>query len=255
MKQKLFYLKFKKSLFFILFFTIIFSFENLWAKQKVKYQAYFDQCPSRTAGTLILNLIKTFENDLSLGNLKKRLLNEKLLEKHFVSDYQIDFDPTKKFLKFKLECPTPLMKVQVYKKNSSESYDAILVENGQLFDPTYEVLLKAEKKLIQDLPYLALPVKELKKERQVYMAQIINDIPITFRQKLSEIIINNAEELTIILSVDGNPSSVFLGDQDWEEKIKKLQRIVNFMKEKKKVPTIINLTNSDKVVVKFNGKF
>ncbi len=223
-------------------------------KQKIKYQTTFGQCPSRSAGTLVLQLIKTFEEERSLGKIKDRLVKEKLLERHFISDYQINFDPLRGFLKFNFQCPTPLMKVQIYKKNGLDGYEAILVGNGKLFDPTYEVLLRAEKKLRQPLPYLAIPVGEMDVETQVRIAKIVREIPSLFRQKLSEVILNEKQELTIILSIKGSPSSVFLGDQNWEEKMGKLQRVVKFMQAKQKVPAIINFTNSEKVVVKFNGK-
>ena len=47
------------------------------------------------------------------------------------------------------------MKVQIYKDNGDEYYTAILVDNGKLVDPTYEVLLRTEKKLKKKLPSMA----------------------------------------------------------------------------------------------------
>ena len=61
--------------------------------------------------------------------------------------------------------------------------------------------------------------------------------------------------LTIILSLDGNPSSAFLGDDEWTLKAVKLQKILKFLGAKEKTPSVINLTNSKKVVVKFNDRF
>jgi hypothetical protein len=42
-----------------------------------------------------------------------------------------------------------------------------------------------------------------------------------------------------------------MGLDEWEEKVAKLDKIVNYMELKEKIPAVINLTNSKKVVVKF----
>ncbi|MDC1173862.1 cell division protein FtsQ/DivIB [Bacteriovoracaceae bacterium] len=144
------------------------------------------------------------------------------------------------------------MKVQIYKENGLDSYEAILVDNGELFDPTYEVLLRTEKKLKGQLPYFALPVGEIDKNIQKEVSHIVKKMSKNFRKKISEVILNDNKDLTIILSINGGPSSVFIGKEDWDEKVEKLKKIVSYMESKKKMPAIINLTNSKKVVVKFN---
>ena len=224
-------------------------------KKEVNYRTSFGSCPSRTAGTLALRLIKVFEETGSLKNVKQSIVEEKLDEKHFISSYKIHFDPLKRQLNFKFECPEPLMKVQIYKENGIDSYEAILVENGKLYDPTYEVLLQSEKKLNYPLPYLALPVGEMEEEIQGEITRVIRSLPLKFRKKISEVILNEKNDLTVILSLKGNPSSVFLGKANWSEKVRKLQKIVVFMESRRKIPAIINLTNAKKVVVKFNDKF
>ena len=243
----------------ILFFVFLFQ-DGLTSqaplrKEQVKYRTHFGSCPSRAVGTLALKLIKVFEKKQSLREVKKVIVEEKLKEKHFLGSYKVNYSPLKKYLEFKFDCPKPLMKVQIYKKNGLDSYEAILVENGQLFDPTYEVLLRAEKKLKRELPFLALPVGDLDKDVQADITELIKDMGSKFRRKLSEVILDEKGELTVILSLQGNPSSVFLGDKKWLSKAKKLKRIVSYMEKKRRIPAIINLTNSDKVVVKFNGKF
>ena len=90
---------------------------------------------------------------------------------------------------------------------------------------------------------------------QKEITSIVNGMSESFRDRLSEVILNEKKELTIILSVRNNPSSVFLGNDLWDKKVTKLKKIVKYMEAKKKMPAIINLTNSEKVVVKFNGKF
>ena len=224
------------------------------AKQKkIKYRTNFGSCPSRSAGQMTLKLIKTFEETGSLKKVKEEIINQSMPERHFISDYKISYDPLKNMLRFDMNCPTPLMKVQIYKDNGVDSYEAILVESGELFDPTYEVLLRTEKKLSTNLPYLAIPVGDLAKETQDQITRVVNGMDEKFRRKISEIILNDKGELTVILSLRGNPSSVFMGKDEWIKKTQKLKKIVSYMESNKKIPAIINLTNSKKVVVKFNS--
>ncbi len=56
-------------------------------KEKVKYRSSFGYCPSRTAGTLTLKLVKTFEENRSLKAVKEKIINDNLLDEHFISDY------------------------------------------------------------------------------------------------------------------------------------------------------------------------
>lgn len=223
--------------------------------EELSYRSNLGKCPTRPAGTMALQVVKTFEQSNSLRDVKLRILNEKWADKYFVSDYKITYDPFSKVLDLNFNCPEPLMKVQIYKNNGTESYEAILVDNGQLFDPTYEALLRSEKKLTHDLPYLALPVGEMEDKVQADVTTLVKEMRPSLRLKLSEIILNDNKELTIILSVNGHPSSVFLGPDEWGEKMVKLDKIVNYMELKEKIPAIINLTNSKKVVVKFKDKF
>lgn len=227
-------------------------YSSVKSKNKVKYRTFFGKCPSRSAGTLTIKLIKIFEDQMSLKAIKQEMIDEKLDEKHFISNYKIKYDPLKNFLVISFECPEPLMKVQVFKDGGEETYNAILVENGELFDPTYEVLLRNERKLKKDLPYLALPVKEMDKKIQHDIAFLVNSFKRSVKNMLSEVILNDNLELTIIMSIKGKPTSVFVGKDEWKQKLKKLEQIVTYMHSKNKIPAIINLTNTKKVVVKFN---
>ncbi len=102
---------------------------------------------------------------------------------------------------------------------------------------------------------MALPVNDMEQKIQKDITGIIREMRPQLRKKLSEVIINDNKELTIILSVSGYPSSVFMGLDEWAEKMTKLDKIVNYMELKEKIPAVINLTNSKKVVVKFKDKF
>jgi len=90
------------------------------------------------------------------------------------------------------------------------------------------------------------------KDIQQRITKIISNLDLVFRKNLSEVIVNDSSELTMILSLKGQPSSVFLGADEWDLKVEKLTKIVGYMSKGKKIPTIINLTNPKKVVVKFN---
>lgn len=220
--------------------------------QELRYRTSFGHCPSRVAGTLALTLISEFEESNSLKEMKRKITRDRLDEKHFISTYKIDFDPLDRQLTFNFDCPEPLMKVQIYKESGVESYEAILVSSGKLYDPTYEVLLRAENKLNRPLPYLAIPVGDMEERTQYQITELINQMDVNFRSKLSEVILSDSSELTIILSVNNRPSSVFMGPDLWTLKLEKLDKIVSYMETENKVPAVINLTNPEKVVVKFN---
>lgn len=241
----------------ILIILILFSFmahSKFATKKKVKYRTYFGKCPSRVVGNLTLKLVKTFEDTGSLKEIKKRIIRERLDEKHFLSQYDVRYNPLRSFLTFSFDCPEPLMKVQIYKKNGLEYYTAILVDNGKLFDPTYEYILETEKKLKTKLPSLALPIGEIDKSIQMKITKMVKNLDHDFRKKISEIILDDEKKLTIIVSNRGKPTSAFLGIDKWELKSKKLKKIISYMSKKRKTPSIINLTNDKKVVVKFSTK-
>jgi hypothetical protein len=220
----------------------------------LKYKTFFGQCPANLAGKLTLTLMKEFEKSSSLKSVKSLIIKDKLDEKYFLSEYRISFDPLEKVLKFEYECPKALMRVQIYKENGDEFYTAILTEHGKLVDPAYEMLLKAEKKLQGKLPNLALPVASLDNKSHLKIAELFLAVGTEINQKISEVIVNDNGDLTIILSFDGKPTTAFLGKDYWSEKVGKLTKVIDYMKEKKSTPAIINLTNAKKIVVKFSDK-
>jgi hypothetical protein len=235
-------------------FLAIFLAINVAHSSELSYRSFLGKCPTRPAGTMALQVVKTFDESQSLRTVKQKIVDEKWADKYFVSDYKIQYDPYSKVLSLNLNCPDPLMKVQIYKTGTTESYEAILVDNGQLYDPTYEVLLRSEKKLVGPLPFLALPVEKMEDQVQKDLTDIVKEMRPELRKKLSEVILNDSKELTIILSISGHTSSVFLGPNEWKDKMVKLDKIVNYMELKEKIPGIINLTNTKKVVVKFRDK-
>lgn len=241
----------------ILFFALLNLNLGLSAPNKgeVTYKTSFGNCPSRTSGALTMAMVRAFEEKKSLKGLKESIVEEKLMEKYYLSEYKVNYDPLEKLLKLKFECPQPLMKVQIYKNNGVDSYEAILVDNAQLYEPSYLTVLKEENKLKKDLPSLALPIGNFEIETRQTIARLVNNMEEDVRKNLSELILNELNELTIILSIKERTSSVFLGPDHWDEKVSKLQKIVKFLDAKKRVPSVINLVNSKKIVVKFGDKF
>lgn len=238
---------------FLVSVVLIFSKYSFAAREsQLKYWTSFGQCPSKSAGSFVLKLTNTFEANKSLLSLKKTIVENDLMDKYYLSDYKIDYNPVRKRLEFRLDCPGPLVKVHVYNNSGNESYEALLVTSGRLFDPTYEVLLRSEKKLDYQLPILSIQEDMLSDKINNRLVSIFNPLDLKMRKKISEIILDEHKEMTVIMSLKGRPSSVFLGKDNWEIKVEKLQKIISFMEKKKKIPAIINITNLKKVVVKFN---
>lgn len=92
----------------------------------LSYRSNLGKCPTRPAGTMALQVVKTFEQTHSLRDVKLKIMSEKWSDKYFVSDYKIKYDPFSKVLDLNFNCPEPLMKVQIYRKDSSESYEPSL---------------------------------------------------------------------------------------------------------------------------------
>jgi hypothetical protein len=229
-----------------------FAESKKYFENKTHYRSTFGNCPSKAVGRLTLTLMKEFEKKQSLLDVKKVIVENKLEEKYFLSSYNIKYNPLHRMLRFNYECPKPLMKVQIYKKDGEEFYTAILVDSGDLVDPTYEVLLRAEKKIKGKLPHMAVPYKLINSEIHKKLASLFNGLGTKFVGNISEVILNEKKELTIIMSVNRRPSSAFLGKDYWSEKVGKLKDIISYMQEKKSIPAVINLTNSKKIVVKFS---
>jgi hypothetical protein len=186
--------------------------------------------------------------------VKEKILKEKLDEKFFLSDYRISYNPVVKTLKIRLNCPEPLAKVQVYKANGDEQYSAILGANSRLYEPQYENLMKSEKKLSYNLPLLALTMDQIESDAPTTLSRFIKAMDVDLRRTISEMFLSKNNDLTIVFSLGGKATSVFMGADLWEEKLTKLTKIVGFVKDSKRYPSSINLVNAKKVVVKFSDK-
>lgn len=245
----------------LLVLILILSSVSSWAsvpekftQKNINYRTYFGSCPTKSSGMLTLILMKEFEKARSLKDVKEKILEEKLDEKFFLSDYRISYNPVIKTLRVNLECPEPLAKVQVYKSNGQEHYSAILADNSKLYEPQFENLMKAEKKLTHNLPLLAISMEQLEGSAPTDLASFIKKMEVDLRKQISEIILSKNNDLTIIFALGGKATSVFMGADLWEEKLSKLSKVVGYVSRNKRYPSSINLVNSKKVVVKFSDK-
>lgn len=227
---------------------------DYFTQKDVKYSSYIGECPSKSAGMFGILVMKEFEKNHSLKDVKEKILKEKLDEKFFLSDYRISYNPVVKTLRIRLDCPEPLAKVQVYKANGEEHYSAILGSNSKLYEPHYENLMKAEKKIKTNLPLLALTMDQIESDAPTTLSRFIKAMDGDLRRTISEMILSKSDDLTIVFSLGGKATSVFMGADLWEEKLTKLTKIVGFVKESKRYPSSINLVNAKKVVVKFSDK-
>lgn len=223
-----------------------------FTQKNIKYRSYFGECPAKSSGNFALIVMKEFEKNKSLKEVKEKILKEKLDEKHFLSDYRISYNPVIKTLRINLECPEPLAKVQVYKSNGEEHYSAILGSNARMYEPHYENLMKSEKKLNYKLPLLAISMEQLEGDAPTSISRFIKLMEVDMRRQISEIILNKNSELTIVFALGKRATSVFMGADLWEEKLTKLSKIVGYVSKNKRYPSSINLVNAKKVVVKFS---
>lgn len=239
-----------KTLLILLFYS-----QSLWASigsPSINYRTKFGQCPAKTTGDLAIELVTKFEETKSLAELKKYIIDQKLKERYYLSSYQVNYNPLNKKLELDFDCPKIIARVQVFKKDGSELYNAILVDTGEIIDPNYEVFLRKENKLDHALPFLSLPYQNINDSSIARVSEYLVGVDIEVKSKISEIILDKKENLTLIISNNKNAVSVFMGQRDWFEKTKKLSKTLNYFEGKSKLPSIIKFTSSKKIVVKFS---
>jgi hypothetical protein len=217
------------SIMILLPLTALSNVPDKFTQKNINYRTYFGECPSKSSGMLTLILMKEFEKSRSLKDVKEKMISEKLDEKYFLSNYRISYNPVIKTLRIQLDCPEPLAKVQVYKPNGEEHYSAILGDNAKMYEPHYENLMKAEKRLAHHLPLLAITTEQLEGSAPTDVAAFIKKMEVNLRKQISEIIISNNNELTVIFALGGKATSVFMGADLWEEKLTKLAKIVGYV--------------------------
>ena len=225
--------------------------EFLQVPEKLTKKTSWRGCPSQTAGKMVISLVKEFDDKGSLYYLNKKIVEEGLQKKYFVHHYDIKFDPIRNELSFRLECPKALVRVSAIGEKGTVVSSSILTDSGDLYDPTYELLLKSEKILKSDLPNLAIPYEILNKSYKDKLTDFFLSLNNQTRNLISEIILDQKGKMTLILSNKRRPTSVFFGVGNWSEKRMKLSKMIDYLIDRKGLPKTINLTNTKKVVVKF----
>jgi hypothetical protein len=219
---------------------------------QLNVKSIWGNCPVKSTSQLSLLLTKQFETEKSLKALKERILKDKLEEKYFLSSYKVQFNPLLNKLSFQYDCPNPIMKVNVYKDNSLNYYTTVLADNGKLYDPSFELLMKSEGILKKELPHMAVPLNAIEKIDSGSITNTLKSLNEFLKDRLSEVILNNKGDLTVILSINNHTSTAYFGNDDWKMKFRKLTKIVKYFEDKQKIPTSLNLTNPKKIVVKFS---
>jgi hypothetical protein len=222
-----------------------------FAKKEVNYKIKNYSCPTKAVGDLTLRLMDVFERDKSLKDLKLSIVKNAYERKYFLQNYEIKFNPIEGSLLFTYYCPKPLMKIEIFDSLGIKTFGGTLVSNGEIFKESFLKLLEKESKKELDIPYLSIPHDQINSELTKRIAQLYMSLGDKNKQKVSEIILNPNQELTFIISSSNRVASAFFGQAKWSEKVGKLEKILNHFNSSGKLPSLVNLTNSKKVVVKF----
>lgn len=241
---------FQNSIFlFVLFISFLLRANLLPVKNKVSVD--YSICPKSPASDFVFKTSEFFEeNGKSLKKLKQHISDKMYKRKYFLSDYKINYNPIKKTLMYFLNCSKPILKLSSLNKDGRSAYDIILTKDGATHDPSYLAYAKADG-LIKEVPRVSLPsemVTDKNKRELVLLTRNVNNqknIP------LREIIYSSKKDLVMLIGEKDEIISVFLGESFWPEKIKKLEKIMSYMVDKKKRPSQINIVDIEKIVIKF----
>lgn len=221
-----------------------------FSQTKTQYTLDFNSCPMKSSGDLAILLAKEFDQSQSLYKLKKKMHDERYKESYFLSTYQINYNPILKKLAFKFECPQLMAKIQII-KDGGQSFMGSLVETGEVFDPQYEILLRREKMIDKPIPYFAVSLKNLNDQKHLGVVKLLKQMNPNLYRQISEVILSDEDELTLILKTKKNAISVLFGKEYWDQKVDRVLKIQEYFEQKDKLPKFINLTSNKKVVVRF----
>lgn len=239
--------KLTKNIFLIATFLIA---ANSFAKE-VNYKIKNYSCPTKAVGDLTLRLMDIFERDHSLKDLKISIVKNAYKRKYFLQNYEIKFNPIDRNILFTYYCPKPLMKIEIFDSLGIKTFGGTLVSTGEVYKESFLNLLKEESKKELDIPYLSIPHDKVDSDLTKKIASLYLSLDDKNKGKVSEIIINPNNELTFILNSSNRVASAFFGLDNWSDKMHKLEKILNHFNSSGKLPSLVNLTNSKKVVVKF----
>lgn len=217
---------------------------------KTLYALDFMSCPMKSSGDLAILLAREFDITKSLYKLKKMMQSERLKESYFLSSYHIGYNPVLKKLDFKFTCPGLIAKIQIQRENG-QSFLGSLVDTGEVFDPQYEMLLKREKMIDSSVPFFAISLKNLNDQKHLGVVKLLKDMNPKLYKQISEVILNDMDELSFVLKSKNNATTISFGKEYWDQKVEKLVKIQDFFNQKEKQPKFINLASNKKIVVRF----
>ena len=154
-------------------------------------------------------------------------------------------------LHFYFKCPSPSFKLNFQKDGYKDEQTGILADNGVILSTGYLSLLRGEGKFKKGLPVVTIVEGDLESDVKT-ASKAGNLFKRSFPDELSELILDERRNLTAILAVQNHPVTVFMGRDDWKEKIVKLKKTITYLDKKTRLPKVINLTDVKKVVVKFS---
>jgi hypothetical protein len=218
-----------------------------FAMAELSYKVAFGRCPVQTTGPFIKGLVEVFKKDASLFEIKKEFEKLENKQKYFYNSYRAHYLPFENILTLKVDCPRPLMRLEVF-ENNKVKYEAIVSESGEMIDPNYENMLRNENLLKTILPTLSLNTTEIQPDivkMAISFYKLIDD-----QKHLSEISYGK-DGWVGIFSYDYRPILIWLGKDDIEDKLRNLNKILHFFSVSNNFPFFINMTNAEKIVVKF----
>lgn len=220
---------------------------------ETQYSLNWGNCPVKTSGDLAIILAREYDKSHSLFDLNKKIQAENWKEQYFLSSYEISYDMFRKKLSFNFNCPRILLRVQIFKNSGDNYYSGVLVDTGDVYDPNYEVILRREGVIQKKLPFLAMSLNDINEKKHLKVINLLNRFPRKLYDQLSEVVVDQNQELTLIMRNDEKVSSVFFGDDYWDDKLNSLIKINDYFITKQKYPSQINLTSNKKIVVKFSS--
>lgn len=217
----------------------------------IKYRTSFGNCPTHLVGKLTLNLVDLYSKDRSLYKIKQWMLEQEIKKKYFLSHYGVRVHPLKNEMDLNFECSPPVFRVNFFENNfRTPQQSLVLNEDGEFVDPTYLYFLAEENKVPSFIPEVSLQKNESSDEILKKLLQFLVKRKLLMKE-ISEIIVQNDNKIFMTISINAQPIWVVIGEKGLEKKFKQLEKIVEYIKVQKKVPSTMNLSNSQKITIKF----
>jgi len=219
---------------------------------KWKFLTTVQNCPESLSADLVIKITEKLEKEENFWALQRYLDSLNYKEHYFISDYKIQKRPLKKESQIFLKCANPVFKIDYVKDNSFEKYSGILADNGKIYSDTMAIVFEQFQKQ-KKLPYLSLSFGHLESPIKKDILELYSLYQNFFSQYLNEVILNEEKELIFILFHPFKKKIItaFLGQEEWDLKVKMLKRMVLHFSQEKTIPSSLNLSNTKKIVARF----